>query len=71
MKKMLLTLILVMFVSACYSEEDDSGNVMQNPNFQRACIGAGGTVYPTRYGYGGCMIDGFSYSQVNGVRLLE
>jgi hypothetical protein len=64
MRNVLFFLVPVLFLVGCNLGSDP----IANPKFQHACIDSGGTVYPTRFGYGGCMIDGFSYREIDGVR---
>lgn len=67
MKKLII--IPFLFLVAC--NEEENGTVIPNKKFQDKCIERGGTITPTRYGYGGCVIDGYSVSKIDGVGFHE
>lgn len=71
MKIAVAILPIFIIISGC-NGEDEKGNAIRNPKFQTECLKQGGTVYPTRYGYGGCVLpDGYSYRRLNSIDMLE
>lgn len=65
MKYSILIMMTIMFLSACKDDED----TIPNKLFQEKCIERGGEVVPTRWGVGGCLLDGYSYSRLDGIRI--